>query len=102
MYDRQEVRALGLSPFSYTVIDSILIKARSFKQIIFRSYQVVRNTKEAREKALMTMSSEEIMHLAHTGGIAQAKIYYAYFAREAAEREERERKAASMRSVETY
>ena len=66
------------------------------KNYMFRDiseFQEVYPTREAREKALMTMSSEEIMHLAHTGGIAQAKIYYAYFAREAEEREERERNA---------
>ena len=48
--DRQEVRALGLSLFLHTVIDSILIKALSFMQIIFRSYQVVCRAHRSRAK----------------------------------------------------
>ena len=42
------VHALGLSPFSYTVIDSIMIRRLTIKQIILWSYQEVRNTKRTR------------------------------------------------------
>ena len=41
--DCQESSTLGLSPFSYTVINSITISTLPFKMIFFRSYQVGRN-----------------------------------------------------------
>lgn len=46
-------------------------------------------TKERREKVLLTMSPEEIMHIARTCGTAQGGAYYGRFANLAEERDKK-------------
>ena len=43
-------------------------------------FQKKYETKEHRERALLTMKPEEIMHIARTCGTAQGGAYYARFA----------------------
>ena len=58
---------MGLSPFSYTVIDSILIRALTFKQIILWSYQVVRNN--------LTISTEKSLNKENKGKMLRQERY---------------------------
>ena len=57
----------------------------SYKDVF--DFQRKHPTQAGRERALMKMSSEEIMHLAHSCPSPQGSVYYARFAERAAFRE---------------
>ena len=48
-------------------------------------FQKKYKTKEQRERALLTMKPEEIMHIARTCGTVQGGAYYAQFAKKVEE-----------------
>lgn len=50
-------------------------------------FQEKHRTREERERVLLTMRSDEIMHLAHSCGCLTGAIYYGKFARLARQRE---------------
>ena len=60
---------------------------KSFKYKDVFDFQQKHPTRRGRERQLRKMSAEEIMHIAHSCGSLQGKIYYAQFAKEAEARE---------------
>ena len=60
---------------------------KTFKCKDVFDFQRKHQTRRGRERQLRKMDAEEIMHIAHSCGIIQGKIYYARFAKEAEARE---------------